>query len=92
MASLDNNPTSYNTGALLRRHGSTLDIRHPRAISPWSIMARDACWCGGSRAFDNRVHAGAVRVVEEKRARCGHRFRVLDDRLARGFLFAHGYW
>ena len=60
MASLDNNPTSHRTGALLRRHGSTPGIRNPRAISSWSIMARDACRRGCSRAANRRVHAGAV--------------------------------
>ena len=41
-------------------------------------MARDARRRDCSRAVDHRVHAGAVRAMEAKRARGRDRFWVLD--------------
>ena len=79
MASLDNHSASHGAGALLRRHGGPPHARHPRAVSPRGIMARDARWCDCSGAVDHRVRACAVRALEEKRPRRGDRFRVLDD-------------
>lgn len=90
MAGLDDDPARDRDGALLRRHGGLPHAHHPRAVPPWGVVARDARRCGCGGAVDHRIFTGAVRALEEKGPRGGDRFRVLDDRLVRGFLFAHG--
>lgn len=65
MASLDDDLASH---CALHRHGGIASARHPCAVSPWIVVACDACWCDCGGAVDSRVHAGAVRDLEEEEA------------------------